>query len=180
VHPESFRTLPATDPRPALPAALRSAAAAARRRAVRAGDGEIDTGHLLHSLLESDPVALAAAAPQPRQVARLMGYLVQRSIGFGRGWRATAEHRAPSSAGGRVTQPPPPLPCPAAAGGPPWSLAAIAALERAAADCVGRHNGMSLLAELAAESDSRAAQILRAAGIDPAVVRARCAQGRSV
>ncbi|AXI81114.1 peptidase [Peterkaempfera bronchialis] len=148
-------------------------AAAARRRAARAGDAEVDTGHLLHSVLESDPEALAAAAPQQRQAARLMGYLVQRSIGFGRDWRATAESRPPVRAAndrpgavGRLFP---------SAARPRWSCAAAAALERVADRPVGLPVGLSLLAALAAEPGCRAAQILRSAGIDPAQVQARCA-----
>jgi hypothetical protein len=49
----------------------------ARRRAVRDGDREIDTAHLLHSLLERDPDAYAVFGDGP-QIARLLGYLVQR------------------------------------------------------------------------------------------------------
>lgn len=157
MQPDSFRTTPAPD----LSPALRSVAAAARRRAARAGDEEADTGHLLHSLLESDPEALAAAAPLPQQAARLMGYLVQRSIGFGREWQGRAEQRgAVRGSGG---QPVAPLVQPG------YSGAAAAALERAA----GLSGGLPLLAALAADPDSRAVQILRSAGIDPIAVRAR-------
>ncbi|WP_377272616.1 Clp protease N-terminal domain-containing protein [Peterkaempfera sp. SMS 1(5)a] len=157
-----------TTPAPELPTALRSVVAAARRRAARAGDEEVDTGHLLHSLLESDPEALAAAAPLPHQAARLMGYLVQRSIGFGREWRGTAEQRTPGRgpADGRPERDP--------AAQPLCNAAAAAALERAA----GPAGALPLLAALAADPDSRAVQILLAAGIDPIAVRARCAGAR--
>lgn len=59
---------------------LASVVAGARRRAVRGGDRQIDTAHLLHSLVESGPDA-RAAFDDGRQVARVLGYLVQRSIG---------------------------------------------------------------------------------------------------
>ncbi|MYQ49303.1 peptidase, partial [Streptomyces sp. SID4985] len=67
-----------------------SVIAGARRRAVRDGDRQIDTAHLLHSLLESDPEARAAVGT-PTQLARLLGYLVQRSIGYGLRWQGGAE-----------------------------------------------------------------------------------------
>jgi sirohydrochlorin ferrochelatase len=71
------------------------------------------------------------------------------------------------------------VPDPAAVGHQPrWSAAAAAALERAAARSGDRPGALALLAELAADPDSRAAQILRSAGVDPIVVRARCAQVR--
>ncbi|MFJ6216914.1 Clp protease N-terminal domain-containing protein [Streptomyces sp. NPDC092296] len=167
MQPDTFGTTRT----PELPAALRAVVAAARRRATRAGDGEVDTGHLLHSLLESDPDALAAAAPRPEQTARLMGYLVQRSIGFGRPWRAVAESRCPTrSTGGPAV---PPLAARGAVG-PRWSAAAAAALERAVRRAADGPGGLPLLAALAADPASRSGQILCSVGIDPAVVRARC------
>jgi len=42
-----------------LSAELAAVVAGARRRALRDGDRQIDTAHLLHSLLESDPEARA-------------------------------------------------------------------------------------------------------------------------
>ena len=62
----------------------------ARRRALRDGDRQIDTAHLLHSLLESDPEVRAAFDGGP-QLARLLGYLVQRSIGYGLRWQGAVE-----------------------------------------------------------------------------------------
>ncbi|MCD0484442.1 Clp protease N-terminal domain-containing protein [Streptacidiphilus sp. ASG 303] len=181
MQPELLRTTPL----PATPAVLGAVAAAARRRAARAGDEAVDTGHLLHSLLESDAAALEAAAPLPRQAVRLMGYLVQRSIGFGRGWRATAEQpgadadaegdadadaeggAVPDTAGAEAPR--------SAPDRPGLSGAAVAALEEAAARPEALPVGHRLLAALLADPDSRAAQILRSSGIDPVAVRARCA-----
>ncbi|WP_432027212.1 Clp protease N-terminal domain-containing protein [Streptomyces sp. 1222.5] len=72
--------------------------AGARRRAVRDGDRQIDTAHLLHSLLEHDPQVRAAVGGSPRLV-RLLGYLVQRSIGYGLRWQGTVEDSgAPAAA----------------------------------------------------------------------------------
>ena len=68
---------------------LTSVIAAARRRALRDGDRQIDTAHLLHTLLESDP-DVRALFDGP-QVARLLGYLVQRSIGYGLRWQIGVE-----------------------------------------------------------------------------------------
>ncbi|GAB2624246.1 Clp protease N-terminal domain-containing protein [Streptomyces capparidis] len=73
----------------ALTAELRSAVAGARRRAARDADRQVDTAHLLHSLLECDPRVREQF--QPAQLARLLGYLVQRSIGFGLQWQASVE-----------------------------------------------------------------------------------------
>jgi hypothetical protein len=150
---------------PALHGALAVVAARARRRALRAGDPEVDTGHLLHALLETDESALDVAAPLPTQATRLMGYLVQRAIGFGRLWRfgegVTDRERERSA-------------------GLAWSATARRALERAAH---GEVHGdgetvLDLLRELAAVPDSRAVEILRGAGIDPSAVVQRCrAQG---
>lgn len=58
--------------------------------AVRDGDRQIDTAHLLHSLLENDPEVRAAFGGGP-QLARLFGYLVQRSIGYGLRWQGGVE-----------------------------------------------------------------------------------------
>ncbi|MFD8813006.1 peptidase, partial [Streptomyces sp. NPDC059627] len=64
--------------------------AGARRRAVRDGDRQVDTAHLLHSLIEYDPEVRAALGDAP-QLARLLGYLVQRSIGYGLRWQGGVE-----------------------------------------------------------------------------------------
>ena len=141
---------------PALSGTLAVVAARARRRALRAGDPEVDTGHLLHALLETDDSALGVAAPLPMQATRLMGYLVQRSIGFGRLWRfgegVTDRERERSA-------------------GLAWSASGAGALGRAY-----RAEGtvLDLLRELATVADSRASEILRGAGIDPSAVVQRC------
>jgi hypothetical protein len=145
---------------PATVGTLAVVVARARRRALRAGDPEVDTGHLLHALLETDDSALGVAAPLPVQATRLMGYLVQRSIGFGRLWRfgeGVNDRERERSAGLA------------------WSGTAAGALARAARGC---GTVLDQLRELATVPDSRAAEILRGAAIDPAAVVQRCcAQG---
>ncbi|GAB7102818.1 Clp protease N-terminal domain-containing protein [Streptomyces phaeofaciens JCM 4814] len=79
-----------SDDDPRLGAEPAAAVAAARRRALRDGDRQIDTAHLLHSLLEHDPQVRAAFDGGP-QIARLLGYLVQRSIGYGLRWQSGVE-----------------------------------------------------------------------------------------
>ena len=147
--------------------ALEPVAARARRRAVRAGDAEIDTGHLLHALLESDERVLALVARLPTQTTRLMGYLAQRSIGFGRDWRP--------GEGADVSQ--------ADLSAPPgWSRSAAAALGRAELAALIRDDGgpdpLDLLAELVCDPECRAAEVLVGAGIDlpGAAARVRAAR----
>lgn len=77
---------------PRLTAELVSVVTAARRRAVRDGDRQIDTAHLLHSLIEADAEVRAVLGPGPR-LARVLGYLAQRSIGYGLRWRGSVEDR---------------------------------------------------------------------------------------
>ncbi|MFI8369608.1 Clp protease N-terminal domain-containing protein [Streptomyces sp. NPDC085466] len=155
------------DPAPLLATVL----GAARRRALRDGDRQVDTAHLLHALVESDPETRAAFEGEPR-VARVLGYLVQRSIGYGLRWQRSGE-------GGGA-----PVPLPAVRAGEGtrrrtsrWSPAAAAALEealrRAAARGEQQPRGLDLLAGLAADPASRAGEVLRHAGIDPPVLRAR-------
>jgi hypothetical protein len=133
--------------------------AGARRRAQRDGDRAIDTAHLLHSLLEADPEVRAAFGDGP-QVAKVLGYLVQRSIGYGLRWQAGAE-------GGGSGQAP-------VAG---WSPAAVAAmevaLERAAERADPRAGGVDLLAALAADPGCRAVEVLRRAGVDAELLAGR-------
>ncbi|MFF0747462.1 Clp protease N-terminal domain-containing protein [Streptomyces sp. NPDC004111] len=132
--------------------------AGARRRALRDGDRQIDTAHLLHSLLEADPEA-RAAFEDGEQPARVLGYLVQRSIGYGLRWQAGAEGV------------PGPNPVPG------WSPAAVAAmevaLERAAERADPRAGGVDLLAALAADPDCRAVEVLRRAGVDAELLAGR-------
>ncbi|MFC1434357.1 Clp protease N-terminal domain-containing protein [Streptacidiphilus sp. N1-3] len=153
--------------------ALEPIAARARRRAVRAGDTEIDTGHLLHALLESDERALGLVTQLPTQATRLMGYLAQRSIGFGRDWR-------PGEGANAIR---PRLSAPLAP--PGWSRSAAAALERAALAALIRDRGepdvLDLLAELVSDSECRAAAMLLGAGVElqGTVARVRAAAGRA-
>ncbi len=136
----------------------------ARRRAVRDGDRQIDTAHLLHALLESDPEVRAVFDGGP-QVARLLGYLVQRSIGYGLRWQSTVED---SDA------------LPAVSGAPGWSPVAAGAMEDACARAERRGEaracGIDLLAALIAAPDARAVEVLRRAGVDVAAVAERIAR----
>ncbi|MCZ4513287.1 peptidase, partial [Streptomyces sp. ActVer] len=101
-----------------LGAELAAVVIGARRRALRDGDRQIDTAHLLHTLLESDPEVREVFDSGP-QVARLLGYLVQRSIGYGLRWQSSVEDSgaipvvtedgwSPVAAGPSCT---PPTPC---------------------------------------------------------------------
>ncbi|MEE4418727.1 MULTISPECIES: Clp protease N-terminal domain-containing protein [Streptomyces] len=142
---------------------LASVVSAARRRATRDGDRQVDTAHLLHGLLESDPAVRAAFDGGP-QVARLLGYLVQRSIGYGLQWHGTVED---SGAVPVVTE----------GGVPGWSPAAAAAmdgaLDRAHARYDTRAGCLDLLAALVDDPESRAVEVLRRASVDTARLAAR-------
>ncbi|SEC52581.1 Clp amino terminal domain-containing protein, pathogenicity island component [Streptomyces sp. 2231.1] len=177
--------------------------AGARRRAVRDGDRQIDTAHLLHSLLEHDPQVRAAVGGSPRLV-RLFGYLVQRSIGYGLRWQGTVEDSgapaavpapaapAESRTSARPTGPPasaagadpPALAVPAARAahgglrdGAGWSPAAAAALararERATRRGEDRVTGTDLFVALLADPRSRAVEVLGRAGIPAGELTAR-------
>ncbi|MEW2547725.1 Clp protease N-terminal domain-containing protein [Streptomyces sp. NPDC047002] len=145
---------------------LSSVVAGARRRAHRDGDGQLDTAHLLHSLLESDP-EVRAVFGDGGQAARVLGYLVQRSIGYGLRWHGTVED---SGAVPRVT--------PTGRGG--WSPAAAAALEhaqaRASGDGARPAHGVDLLAGLAADPECRAVEVLARAGVDAEELAGRLAE----
>ncbi|MFF8972580.1 Clp protease N-terminal domain-containing protein [Streptomyces sp. NPDC014995] len=159
-----------------LSAELAAALAGARRRAVRDGDRQIDTAHLLHSLLEYDPEVRAAFDGGPR-LARLLGYLVQRSIGYGLRWQGSVED---SGAQPVVT---------AVGGYSPLAAAAMAhARVRAAARRIGdaeslpdgdrsrgvdRARGVDLLVAIAADPEARAVEVLTRAGVDAGELRAR-------
>ncbi|MEU1851112.1 Clp protease N-terminal domain-containing protein [Streptomyces sp. NPDC019990] len=148
-----------------LSAELASVIAGARRRAVRDGDRQVDTAHLLHSLLESDPEARAAAGDGP-QTARLLGYLVQRSIGYGLRWQSAVEDS------GAV---------PVVTGAAGLSPLAAAALEHACARAArhgGPARGADLLAALVVDRKARAVEVLERAGVEPPEVLARL-DGRS-
>jgi ATP-dependent Clp protease ATP-binding subunit ClpA len=137
-----------------LGAELAPVVSGARRRALRDGDRQIDTAHLLHSLLECDPEVRAVFEGGP-QLARLLGYLVQRSIGYGLRWQSAVEN---SGAG------------PVAAGGNNWSPVAADAMgeayERAVLRGDERARDLDLLTALVADPRSRAVEVLGRAGVD--------------
>ncbi|MBD0422539.1 Clp protease N-terminal domain-containing protein [Streptomyces sp. NPDC052309] len=143
-------------------AELASVVSGARRRAVRDGDRQIDTAHLLHSLLEYDPDVRAVLGDGP-QIARLLGYLVQRSIGYGLRWQGTVED---SGAVPVVTE---------AAGFSPLAAAAMEyACARAARRGAARACGVDLLAALVVDPGARAVEVLGRAAVDPCTVLHRC------
>ncbi|WP_371651013.1 MULTISPECIES: Clp protease N-terminal domain-containing protein [unclassified Streptomyces] len=139
---------------------MASVVAGARRRALRDGDRQIDTAHLLHSLMETDPEVRAAFDGAP-QVARVLGYLVQRSIGYGLRWQGSVED---SGALPLLAQ-------------PGWSPAAVTAMEgalaRAGARGDARVGGTDLLAALAGDPECRAVEVLDHAGVDAGELAAR-------
>jgi ATP-dependent Clp protease ATP-binding subunit ClpA len=145
-----------------LSAELASVVSGARRRALRDGDRQIDTAHLLHSLLEAGPEVGAVFDGAP-QVARLLGYLVQRSIGYGLRWRSAVEDSGTvpvaAAAGGR--------PVVAAAGWSPVAAGAMeGAWERAERRGEERARGLDLLAAIVTDPQARAVEVLRRAGVD--------------
>ncbi len=129
--------------------------AGARRRAVRDGDAQIDTAHLLHGLLESDPDVRDAFPGGSPQVIRLLGYLVQRAIGYGLRWSGAVEGSGAAPAAG--------------SGLAGWSPAAAAALDtavrRAASRGASRVEGLDLLAAFVRDRECRAMEVLRRAGV---------------
>ncbi|MET8945938.1 Clp protease N-terminal domain-containing protein [Streptomyces sp. NPDC004542] len=137
------------------------AVAVARRRAVRDGDRQIDTAHLLHSLLETD-AEVRAAIGDVRKVVRLLGYLVQRSIGYGLRWQSSVEDSGALSFVKHTE------------GWSPVAAAAVrSARERAARRGEERARGIDLLAALTADPQARAVEVLRRAGVEPAGLLAR-------
>ncbi|MES5823966.1 Clp protease N-terminal domain-containing protein [Streptomyces sp. RG80] len=145
---------------------LAAVVSGARRRAVRDGDRQIDSAHLLHSLLEYDPEVRAVFEDGP-QLARLLGYLVQRSIGYGLRWQGSVED---SGAVPVVTE---------AEGYSPLAAGAVRyAGARAARRGDDRANGTDLLAALVVDPQSRAAEVLGRAGIDAGAVLGRI-EGRA-
>ncbi|MFB7586344.1 Clp protease N-terminal domain-containing protein [Streptomyces sp. NPDC056169] len=156
-----------------LTPSLAAVVAGARRRALRDGDRQIDTAHLLHSLVESDP-DVGAVFEGDHQLARVLGYLAQRSIGYGLRWQRSVEQSGarrllpavreaePQGGGGRASG---------------WSPAAVAALEGAFRRAAGwgdeRARGVDLLVGVAADPESRAVEVLRRAGVDPIALVAR-------
>ncbi|WP_328745477.1 peptidase [Streptomyces sp. NBC_00285] len=144
-----------------LSAELAAVVSGARRRALRDGDRQIDTAHLLHSLLDADAEAYAVFEAEP-QLPRLLGYLVQRSIGYGLRWQGTVEDSVP-------------VPVVTAAEG--FSPLAAGAMEYACARAEPRHGGrvrgIDLLAAILVDPGSRAVEVLTRAGIDAGGVFAR-------
>lgn len=142
-----------------LSAELLSAMAGARRRAARDGDRQIDTAHLLHSLLESDPQVRLVF--DGAVLARLLGYLVQRSIGYGLQWQSAVED---SSIVPAVTE----------AG---WSPAAAFAMDAARKRSEQRGDtqarGLDLLSALMTDTQCRAVEVLGRAGVPVADLEAR-------
>ncbi|MFI1972418.1 Clp protease N-terminal domain-containing protein [Streptomyces cinnamoneus] len=145
---------------------LASAVAGARRRAARDGDRQVDTAHLLHTLLEADPEARAAFDGGPAQVARLLGYLVQRTIGYGLRWSGTVEDSGA-------------LPVLPGDGVPGWSPAAAEAMREAHVRALARRSGpvrgTDLLAALLRDRQCRAVDVLHRAGVDTALLATRLA-----
>nr|WP_028800494.1 Clp protease N-terminal domain-containing protein [Streptomyces sp. 142MFCol3.1] len=147
-----------------LSAELASVVSGARRRALRDGDRQIDTAHLLHSLLESDP-EVRAAFDGAGQVARLLGYLVQRSIGYGLRWQSSVEDSGV-------------VPIATETG---WSPVAAGAMELAYERAVLRGDeqarGLDLLVTLVADPQSRAVEVLGRAGVDTPALLERVEAG---
>ncbi|MGX1371550.1 ATP-dependent Clp protease ATP-binding subunit ClpA [Streptomyces canus] len=145
---------------------LTAVVSGARRRALRDGDRQIDTAHLLHSLLDADAEAYAVLGAEP-QLPRLLGYLVQRSIGYGLRWQGTVED---SGAVPVVT---------AAEGFSPLAAGAMDhACARAERRADGPARGIDLLAAILADPGSRAVEVLTRAGIDARAVFARIEERR--
>ncbi len=139
---------------------LAAVVSGARRRAVRDADRQTDTAHLLHSLLEHAPDVYAVFGDGP-QIARLLGYLVQRSIGYGLRWQGTVEDS------GAV---------PVVLDGEGFSPLAAGAMEYArerAARRGGPARGIDLLAAILVDPQARAVEVLGKAGMDADALRAR-------
>ncbi|MEU1460799.1 Clp protease N-terminal domain-containing protein [Streptomyces sp. NPDC005727] len=183
MHPRTARWsipeqgVPHTDDDAGLGAELAAVVAGARRRAVRDGDRQIDTAHLLHSLLEHDPEVRAAVGGAPR-LARLLGYLVQRSIGYGLRWQNAVE----GSGALAVVPGPAPRGGERAGGGAHrdtghWSPVAAVAVEearrRARRRGAARTGGTDLLAGLVGDPRSRAVEVLERAGVRTRELSAR-------
>ncbi|MEV5978256.1 Clp protease N-terminal domain-containing protein [Streptomyces sp. NPDC052114] len=146
---------------------LTSVVAGARRRAVRDGDRQIDTAHLLHSLLETDP-EVRAVFETGAQVVRLLGYLVQRSIGYGLQWQGTVEDSGAVPVVTSVKE---------AGWSPAATTAMEVALDRAELRGEPRALGMDLLAGLVVDPDCRAVEVLARAGVDVGTLLRRVEAG---
>ncbi|WP_307705311.1 Clp protease N-terminal domain-containing protein [Streptomyces sp. V1I6] len=167
----------------ALTVELASVVAGARRRVLRDGDRQIDTAHLLHSLMEQDP-RVRAAFGSPAHVARVLGYLVQRSIGYGLAWQGSVEDSGAlpvvREGGAPRLSSPVTVPGTALPDLPGWSPSAVAALAGALARARlrgdARAEGVDVLARIAADRDCRGAEVLRRAGADVSLLAARIAE----
>lgn len=119
--------------------------------------------------METDPEVRAAFEGGP-QVAKVLGYLVQRSIGYGLRWQGSVEDS------GAV-----PVVAVAEPGVTGWSPAAVAAmegaLERAGKDGNRRASGLDLLAALARDRECRAVEVLSRAGVDAELLAGRLGDG---
>ncbi|MFD3658999.1 Clp protease N-terminal domain-containing protein [Streptomyces sp. NPDC058659] len=160
-----------------LTPSLATVVTGARRRALRDGDRQIDTAHLLHSLVESDP-DVGAVFESGHQLARVLGYLAQRSIGYGLRWQRSVEDSGVRRLLPAVREAEPRDGDGRASG---WSPAAAAALERAFRRAAGRGDerarGLDLLVGVAVDPESRAVEVLRRAGVDPVALVARVDPG---
>ncbi|WP_370255726.1 Clp protease N-terminal domain-containing protein [Streptomyces sp. V4I8] len=145
---------------------LAAVVSGARRRAVRDGDRQIDTAHLLHSLLEHDREVYAVFGDGP-QIARLLGYLVQRTIGYGLRWQGSVEDS------GAV---------PVVRDGDGFSPLAASAMDHACRRAARRGDtqarGLDLLAAIALDPQARAVEVLARAGIDANELCARIDEPR--
>ncbi|KUN96945.1 Clp protease N-terminal domain-containing protein [Streptomyces caeruleatus] len=163
---EQDRRRPAVADGARLSDELAAVVSGARRRAVRDGDRQIDSAQLLHSLLEHDRDVYAVFGEGP-QIARLLGYLVQRTIGYGLRWQGTVEDS------GAV---------PVLRDGEGFSPLAASAMEHASRRAARRGDpqarGIDLLAAIVADPQARAVEVLARAGIDAAVLRARIDERR--
>ncbi|MYQ67306.1 peptidase [Streptomyces sp. SID4950] len=168
---------PPVDDDAPLSAELAAVVSGARRRAVRDDDRQIDTAHLLHSLLEQDPEARTVLDDGP-EIVRLLGYLVQRSIGYGLRWRGLVERPGtadPAAGPGR------PHPRPGSGAEAPTvdsdGLSPLAALAMDRARVLARDHGpargLHLFAALVADPGARSAEVLERAGLDRHDVLAR-------
>ncbi|MFH8476799.1 Clp protease N-terminal domain-containing protein [Streptomyces sp. NPDC018000] len=149
---------------------LAAVVAGARRRALRDGDRQIDTAHLLHSLIESDPEVRAAFEGGP-QLAKVLGYLVQRSIGYGLRWQGAVEHSGAVPVVADLDS------AVRDKGVEGWSPSAASAMAeaRARAELRGdaRAGGFDLFAALASDHECRAVEVLQRAGVDAEQLAAR-------
>lgn len=165
----------------ALDDRLTTALALARRRASRDGHGQLDTAHLLHSLLESDREVWDFVGDDgPYRVGRLLGYLVQRSIGYGMRWQGTVED---SGSGPQIADTGEVADLTGGSGSrgrqPRWSPVATAAMERALHRARARRSPrvscVDLFAALVADGECRAVEVLRRTGVDTDALAARLA-----